>query len=154
MHYSYKIIADENMPLVNKLFPASADVHFMPGRDIRRHHLKGVDILLVRSVTRVDRQLLHDTSVKFVGSATSGTDHIDIEYLDQNNIAFAYAPGCNATAVAEYSLSAMSSMCRDWPSKKVSVIGCGNVGLTLLSALSSFDVECNFFDPYVTRKEF
>ena len=154
MLHSYKIIADENMPLVHKLFSASANVHLMPGRDIRRHHLKGVDILLVRSVTRVDRQLLHDTSVKFVGSATSGTDHIDIEYLDQNSIAFAYAPGCNATAVAEYSLSAMSSMCKDWPSKKVSVIGCGNVGLTLLSALSSFDVECNFFDPYVTRKEF
>ena len=154
MLHSYKIIADENMPLVSKLFSASADVHLMPGRDIRRHHLKGVDILLVRSVTRVDQQLLHDTSVKFVGSATSGTDHIDVEYLDQNGIVFAYAPGCNSIAVAEYSLSAMSSMCKDWASKKVSVVGCGNVGLTLLSALSSFDVECNFFDPFVKRDEF
>jgi erythronate-4-phosphate dehydrogenase len=154
MHHSYKIIADENMPLVNKLFSSSVDVKLIPGREIRRHHLKDVDVLLVRSVTRVDQKLLHDTSVKFVGSATSGTDHIDVEYLDQNGVVFAHAPGCNAIAVAEYSLSAMSSMCKDWASKKVSVVGCGNVGLTLLSALSSFDVECNFFDPFVKRDEF
>ena len=64
----------------------------------------------------------------FVGSATIGTDHIDIDYLHQTGIQFAYAPGCNAEAVVQYDLGVMSRLKPQWQSKTLGISGCGNVG--------------------------
>ncbi len=68
---------------------------------------RNADVLLVRSVTRVDESLLKNSKVGFVGSATSGIDHIDTDYLKKSNISFAHAPGSNARSVAEYVLSSL-----------------------------------------------
>ena len=65
------------MPLVAELFAEYGDIQLLAGRDIKRRHLLDADVLLVRSVTRVDAELLEGTRVRFVGSATIGTDHID-----------------------------------------------------------------------------
>ena len=73
-----------------------------PDRDITREHLLQTDALIVRSKTKVDAALLEGTPVKFVGTATAGTDHMDTDWLDQNNISWSAAPGCNANSVAEY----------------------------------------------------
>ena len=70
----------------------------------------GVDVLLVRSVTRVDEPLLSGSAVKFVGTATSGFDHVDVAYLARNNIAFSHAPGSNANSVVEYVLAAIAAV--------------------------------------------
>lgn len=90
------ILADENIPAVEHFFTADTHVQRLGGRAIGRAQLQHIDILLVRSVTRVDATLLSGTGVKFVGTATSGLDHIDQEYLSQRGIRFAYAPGSNA----------------------------------------------------------
>ena len=149
----FNILADENMPLVSTLFAEYGNVKIMPGRHITSKDLESVDVLLVRSVTRIDENLLRGTKVRYIGSATSGIDHVDVNYLSETNIQFDYAPGCNALAVAEYSLSAMSVLCENWINKKVSVIGCGNVGSKLIKALTRFGVSCNYFDPFVERKD-
>ena len=149
----FNILADENMPLVSTLFAEYGNVKVMPGRHITSKDLESIDVLLVRSVTRIDENLLRGTKVRYIGSATSGIDHLDVNYLSETNIRFDYAPGCNALAVAEYSLSAMSVLCENWTNKKVSVIGCGNVGSKLIEALTIFGVNCNYFDPFVERKD-
>ena len=149
----FNILADENMPLVSTLFAEYGNVKVMPGRHITSKDLESIDVLLVRSVTKIDENLLRGTKVRYVGSATSGIDHLDVNYLSETNIKFDYAPGCNALAVAEYSLSAMSVLCENWTNKKVSVIGCGNVGSKLIDALSRFGVSCNYFDPFVERED-
>ena len=100
-----RIIADQNMPLVEDYFGHLGKVKLMAGREIDRHSIEGAEILLVRSVTQVDQTLLQGSSIRFVGSATAGTDHIDLDYLQANDIQFAYAPGCNAEAVVQYALS-------------------------------------------------
>ena len=76
-----KIIADENMSAVHEIFSPYGEVVTMAGRAMTAASVATADVLLVRSVTTVDAQLLEDSRVKFVGSATIGTDHIDLAYL-------------------------------------------------------------------------
>ena len=90
---SMKIVADENIPCVTEAFASLGEVTLRPGRAMTAADVRDADILLVRSVTRVDERLLASTPVKFVASATIGTDHVDLEYLQQHNIGFANAPG-------------------------------------------------------------
>ena len=127
-----RIVADENMPFVKEAFASFGEVVTAPGRAISRSQLTEADILLVRSVTRVDEELLHDTPVRFVASATIGIDHIDLGYLRDNSIGFAYAPGSNADSVAEYVLAALSVIARktsmDLAGRTIGIIGVGNVG--------------------------
>ena len=77
------IVADENMPYVEQMFAQYGDIKKVNGRTLTAQQLVGVDVLLVRSVTQVNAQLLAQSSIKFVGSATIGTDHIDKEYLER-----------------------------------------------------------------------
>ena len=92
----------------------------------------GANALFVRSVTNVDKALLAGTNVRFVGTATAGTEHVDTHYLQQKGIAFASAPGSNAMAVAEYVLQALFSWSKktqqSLEGKRLGIIGLGNVG--------------------------
>ena len=144
-----KIVADENMPLVKELFSPYGDVRLIPGRSIRSEDMLDADVLLVRSVTSVNSKLLQGSSVKFVGSATIGIDHVDTTFLSSSGIRFAFAPGCNAKAVVQYDLSVMSRLMPDWQDKTVGIIGCGNVGGQLCNTLLAIGVDCRVYDPFL-----
>ncbi|WP_353570912.1 4-phosphoerythronate dehydrogenase PdxB [Candidatus Albibeggiatoa sp. nov. BB20] len=145
------ILADENIPLVVSAFSTIGDVHTIEGRNITPQDLTDIDILLVRSVTKVDKQLLKGSKVCFVGTATIGFDHIDLDYLRQNNIGFASAPGCNANSAAEYVISTLLVLGQqnnfELRDKTVGIIGCGNVGSNVLQKLQALGVHCLVNDP-------
>lgn len=147
-----KIIADENMPNVTKLFSAFADIELVNGRTLTKEQVKDADALLVRSVTKVNRDLLVGSSVRFVGSATIGVDHIDTDYLAQQGIAFTSAPGCNADAVADYVFSGLGFLALTkglkWLDKKIGIIGYGNVGKTVYDRFSALGCEVCVYDPF------
>ena len=92
------ILADENIPFVAEAFSSLGNVETLPGRSIAPERLQGVEVLLVRTVTCVDEALLRDSHVRFVGSATSGFDHIDADYLEARGIGFAGAAGAKGDA--------------------------------------------------------
>ncbi len=129
---SVKIVADENIPYVREAFGSLGKVDLVSGRAITCALLKDADILLVRSVTRVDESLLAGTRVKMVATATIGTDHIDELWLQQSGIAFASAAGSNSNSVAEYITAALLTLARrkgfTLAGKTLGVIGVGNVG--------------------------
>ena len=102
-----KLIVDENIAFADKTFGQFGKVNLMPGREITNSSLKDSDVLIVRSITNVDEELLKNSPVKFVGTATIGIDHIDLDYLKQNKIAFADAKGCNAYSVVEYVVASL-----------------------------------------------
>ena len=102
-----KILVDENMPYARELFSRLGDVQAVPGRPIPQEALTDADALMVRSVTKVNEALLSGKAIKFVGTATAGTDHVDQAWLQQAGIGFSAAPGCNAIAVVEYVFSAL-----------------------------------------------
>ncbi|MEE3662738.1 4-phosphoerythronate dehydrogenase PdxB [Brenneria sp. g21c3] len=146
-----KILVDENMPYARELFSRLGDVQSVPGRPLPREALDGAAALMVRSVTKVDAELLTGTSVKFVGSATAGTDHVDQNWLDANGIGFSAAPGCNAIAVVEYVFSSLLMLAeRDGfqlRDKTVGIVGVGNVGGRLNARLQAWGVKTLLCDP-------
>lgn len=146
-----KIIADQNIPKVKPAFSTLGDVELLPGREITRDHLHDCQCLLVRTVTKIDKHLLHNTPVQFIGSATIGTDHVDLDYLKQQGITFSNAPGCNAEAAAEYVISgifALSQRKNFNPfTRKAGIIGCGNVGSNLLNKFQTLGIETLICDP-------
>ena len=126
------IVADENIPLVSDLFGSLGPIHTLSGRDMTPETVRDADVLLVRSVTRVDEALLEGSAVRFVGSATSGLDHIDTGYLRQRGIPFAYAPGSNADSVVEYILATLLYLAvnrgESLEKKVLGVVGYGRIG--------------------------
>lgn len=146
-----KTLADENIPLVRELFSRFGPVETCPGRSLTSPCLRDVDILLVRSVTPVNRHLLQDSPVQFVGTATIGHDHIDRSWLQDRGIGFASAPGSNANAVAEYVLAAMleTAACCGFEieTRRVGIIGNGHIGSLLRQKLTGLGVECLVNDP-------
>jgi erythronate-4-phosphate dehydrogenase len=148
-----KIVADQNMLMVAELFGQLGTIEYLPGRQISAADVADADILLVRSVTRVDKALLEGSSVSFVGSATIGTDHVDQAYLSEQSIRFAHAPGCNANAVVQYDLSVLSHLQADWQNRTLGIVGCGNVGGRVYRALKSLGVECRVYDPFLTTEQ-
>lgn len=145
-----KIVADQNMSGVAALFAPYGEVELCDGRRLCARQIRDADALLVRSVTQVDEQLLANSKVRFVGSSTSGIDHIDQAYLQARDIHFAYAPGCNAVAVVEYVVSALCAILPDWRNRQVGIIGCGRVGGRLLQYLQALGVTCKVYDPFLT----
>lgn len=151
-----KIVADLNIPFVKEAFNDFGEIELISGREISSKNLKDADILLVRSVTKVNKELLDASKVKFVGTATIGVDHIDIEYLKNNNIYFTSAPGSNADSVAEYVVSGILNLSKkydfDIKDKKVGIIGVGNVGSRVKNRMEILGVECLLNDPPKKRE--
>ena len=152
-----KIVADENIPLLAEFFNevCHSNLVSMAGRDMCQADLVDADILLVRSITQVNESLLKGTRVKFVGTCTIGTDHLDTDYLNANGIRFSNAPGCNAHAVVEYVLSTLITLGERkqvaWRELSVGIVGAGNVGGLLYRTLKSLQVDVCAYDPNIAE---
>lgn len=146
-----KIVADKDIPLVEEYFSAAGEVIKLEGRKISAAALKQADALIVRSVTTVDKNLLHGSKVRYVGTITSGTDHIDVEYLEGHGIGFCNAAGSNARSVAEYVLSSLCVLMDqyniDFTGKSAAIIGCGHIGSLVDSFFQTLGLECYINDP-------
>ncbi len=146
-----KIVADSNMPALEETFGRHGRLVRLPGRSISRSDLSDAKVLLVRSVTQVNADLLQGTNVAFVGSATIGMDHLDTDWLEENDIAWAHAPGCNADAASQYTLAMMWLACerlgRDFRQQRIAIIGRGNVGRRLEHLLKTLDIPVVACDP-------
>ncbi|MCP1366051.1 4-phosphoerythronate dehydrogenase, partial [Halomonas sp. BBD48] len=102
-----RILVDQNVPLAEEFFADLGEITRLPGREMSREAVRDKDVLIVRSITPVNADLLEGSRVKFVGTCTIGTDHVDLDYLRDKRIAFASAPGSNADSVVDYVLSSL-----------------------------------------------
>ena len=157
MSSALRIIVDENMPMAEAFFGRLGDVRLKAGRTITRDDVRHADVLLVRSVTRVNRELLEGSSVRFVGSATIGTDHVDLAWLAAAGIQFAHAPGCNAQAVVEYVIAALAYLAKEkrcaWGADRIGIVGGGHVGSRLARTLVALGWSVQVFDPFLNSAE-
>lgn len=150
------IYHDENMPFAKEFFGDLGTLNSFAGRELTAEMVEDADILLVRSITKVNEQLLaNNTSLKFVGTATIGVDHIDQPYLKNRDVVFSSAPGCNAISVAEYVLSALVVMSERYLinlfSLKVGIVGAGNTGTRLSEKLSALGINYVMCDPFLEK---
>lgn len=146
------IYIDENIPYAKDFFSDYGNLTFFSGRDVTAEQLKDADVLLVRSITQVNENLLHlNNRLQFVGTATIGTDHIDQNYLKSRNVSFSSAPGCNKISVAEYILSSLlvlvEKMQFQLKDKTVAIVGAGNTGTAVYQRLNALGVKCKLYDP-------
>ena len=151
-----KIIADRNIPFVKECFSSIGEVEVVTGRHITPKMIADADCLLVRSVTKVDSNLLTGSKVRFLGTATIGYDHMDIEYLAKNNIVFASAPGSNANSAAEYVIAALLEIANrhkvTLEGKSLGIIGVGNVGSKVEKKAKALGMKVFLNDPPLQRK--
>ncbi len=150
-----QFVVDEEIPFAKEAFSHLGSVTLLPGRTMTRETLRDADALIVRSVTRVDAALLAGTNVQFVGTATTGIEHIDREYLAARNIGFAAAFGCNANAVAEYVLTALLATTRAknlvLNGKTLGIIGAGRIGGLVAAKAPALGLRTLLHDPPLAR---
>jgi erythronate-4-phosphate dehydrogenase len=151
-----KIIADENIPFVKECFLSIGEVQAISGRKITPDVVADADILLVRSITPVDKKLLAASKVKFVATATIGFEHVDIDYLKKRGIGFASAPGSNANSVAEYIVAALLSVGKKYKitleGTSIGIVGVGNVGSKVAQKCKSLGMNVLLNDPPLSRQ--
>ncbi|MDP3845008.1 MAG: 4-phosphoerythronate dehydrogenase PdxB [Pseudomonas sp.] len=146
-----RIVADENIPLLDEFFAQDASITRLPGRAISAADVQGADVLLVRSVTKVDLPLLAGSAVRFVGTCTIGTDHLDLDYFAQAGIHWASAPGCNARGVVDYILGSLLALAEregaDLSQRTYGVVGAGEVGGRLVKVMRELGWRVLVCDP-------
>jgi len=148
-----KIVADENLAFTEYFFAEFGEIKQAAGRTLTHADVKDADALLVRSVTQVNAELIQQTALKFVGSATIGTDHLDITALEKQGIAWSNAAGCNAQAVAEYVITALLYVKPELLNANeqftLGIVGLGNVGSRLAVMAELFGWNVIGYDPFV-----
>lgn len=146
-----QIVADENIPLLDAFFAHLGDIRRLPGRSIDLAAVADADILLVRSVTPVTAALLEGSPVRFVGTCTIGTDHLDLDHFRQAGIQWASAPGCNARGVVDYVLGSLLTLAEvegvALPGRTFGVVGAGQVGGRLVKVLKALGWDVKVCDP-------
>ncbi len=152
-----RIVADNKIPFLKGALDGVAKLDFLPGGQISRADLMDADALITRTRTKCNRFLLEGTKVRFIASATIGYDHIDTEYCRAAGIEWTNAPGCNASSVRQYLVSALLYLAAEKGLKlkglTMGVIGVGNVGAKVASAAAALGMKVLLNDPPRAREE-
>ncbi len=151
------ILYDENIPCGREAFAQLGDVRACAGRAMTPAQVREADILFVRSVTKVNAALLRNSRVRFVATATSGSDHLDHAYLRRRGIQAVDALGSNAEAVAEYVITGLLELAArhglTLRGKRMGVIGAGHVGALVARYAAALGITVLLNDPPRQRTE-
>ena len=147
-----KIRYENSLPLAAEYFGTIGAASGYDVGTLTPEQLVDVDVLAVRSTTRVTPELLACANrLTLVGTATAGINHLDTRYLDAQGIYWMSAAGCNAQAVAEYVLSVLCNAhlagITDLKRARVGIVGAGHVGSALSRLLDTLGIDYVLFDP-------
>lgn len=152
-----KTVVAETVLLGREAFKTLGEVVVISDRQIGPDHLKDADILIIRSKTKVTPELLAGSTVRFVGTATAGFEHMDFEYLESNKIGWCAAPGCNADSVADYITSALLTLYTkhgiELEGKTIGIIGVGQVGSRVAKRAEALGLRVLLNDPPRAARE-
>lgn len=126
-----KIIVENKIPFIKGVLEPFGNVEYLAPYHITASAVADADALIVRTRTRCDASLLENSSVKFIATATIGTDHIDLPWCESRGITVANAPGCNAPAVAQYVISSVLHALSSGEKPEnltIGIVGVGHVG--------------------------
>ncbi len=150
------ILIDKNIPYGESVFSTLGQVTALETGEILTAAVRRADLLVIRSETRVNAALLDGSPVRFVGTATIGTDHVDTEYLAARGIGFASAPGCNANSVAEYITAALLTLSQrlgfGLEGKSLGIVGVGNIGSKVVRVGQALGMRVMQNDPPLARQ--
>lgn len=145
-----KIVADDKIPFLRGVFEPFAQVQYLPGQDINKEALQEADALIVRTRTACNKDLLEGTPVSAIATATIGTDHLDIPWIESQGIRWANAPGCNSGSVKQYLASVLALLTLsgfELRGKNMGIIGVGNTGSKVKEVAEAFGMRVLLNDP-------
>lgn len=146
-----KLIADQQIPLVNELFADDFTVHRYPSDAITPALLRDADVLLIRSTLKVDKTLLAGSQIQYVATTTSGFDHIDTRALTELGICWSNAAGCNAQSVADYVVATIAALQDEsrlaQDNLSIGIVGVGHVGRLVAHDVAKLGMKTRLCDP-------
>jgi erythronate-4-phosphate dehydrogenase len=148
------VVAGENIPYVREVVSTVEgvdEVRIVRKGEMTAETVRDAELLLVRSTVQVNESMLAGTRVRFVATATIGTDHVDLDYLRSRGIEFASAPGSNARSVAEWVATALlvleSRGVVELEGTTLGVVGVGNVGTRVVEVAEALGMKTLLNDP-------
>lgn len=129
-----RVVIDRGIPFLDGVIEPYAEVAYLSPEDIGPEAVRDADALIIRTRTRVNKELLEGSQVRFVATATIGYDHIDQDYCREAGIYWTSCPGCNAQAVCDYVEEAIATFNsslfrgRSGESLTIGIVGYGHVG--------------------------
>ena len=152
-----KIIIDSKIPYIREAFEPFAEVVYLPGNLTTAKVVKDADALITRTRTICSEEVLQDSKVRFIATATIGFDHIDTDYCKAAGIEWTNAPGCNAESVNQYISSALFSYSirkgLALKDKTIGIVGVGQVGSRIAKTCQILGMNVLLNDPPREREE-
>lgn len=152
-----RVIIDSAIPYISGVLEPYAEVIYAPGSEITAKSVEECDAMIIRTRTKCDKRLLEGSKVKFIATATIGTDHIDIPYCLSKRIIIASAGGCNARGVLQWVAAALKHICtsdNQAPANyTLGVVGVGNVGSLVAEYARKWGFNVMECDPPRAKRE-
>lgn len=149
-----KLIVESKVPFVRGLLDSYATVRYLAPEEITPKAVADADGMIIRTRTRCDEALLGRSDVKFIATATIGTDHIDMPWCASRGITAVNAPGCNAPAVAQYVFGTLMQLSnRPLAGQTIGIVGVGHVGAIVERWARGLDMRVLRCDPPRQRAE-
>jgi len=152
-----KFIIDDKIPYIQGVLEPYGEVLYISGSKFTPKIVKNADVLITRTRTICNAQLLSGSSVKFIATATIGYDHIDTDYCKKAGITWINAPGCNSKSVEQYIASALFVLSNrkgfELRGKTIGVVGVGQVGSKVARICELFGMKVLLSDPPRERAE-
>jgi len=156
MNKRIKVVIDDDIPFIKGVLEPYASVVYYKGKNIGQDEVRDADALIVRTRTRCDASLLNGSKVRFIASATIGSDHIDLDYCRRNSITYTNSAGCNAWGVVQYVITAIFTVAHEKRlpvvGKTIGIIGAGNVGERLARTVDKLGFKVLRCDPPVKKR--
>ncbi len=154
-----KIVVDDKIPYIRETICQLADeTVFLSGAAITADDVRDADVLVVRTRTRCNQQLLEGSKVRLVVTATIGYDHIDTQWLQEAGIRWTNCPGCNSGSVAQYVECALLLLEQQkglsLRQSTIGIVGCGHVGSKVKAVAERLGMQVLVCDPLLDNPSF
>ncbi|MGL5741938.1 MAG: NAD(P)-dependent oxidoreductase [Legionella sp.] len=149
------VLADASLPGLTQAFPMPFHLTQYHHPDELAHLLPGQDVLFCRSTLKVNQTLLRNHCLRYVATASSGTDHLDSMWLNSQNIGIIDAKGSNARSVADYVVACLAFLQQQRliAGNQAGIIGMGKVGTAVTERLQAADFQTLTYDPLRAIRE-
>lgn len=145
------ILIDDKIPYIQGEAERLGTTTYKNGGSITAEDVREADALIIRTRTCCNRELLADSKVKFIATATIGFDHIDTQYLQEAGIEWTNCPGCNASSVGQYVANSLLLLEEaghiSTRNCTVGIIGVGHVGTQVEAAVKRLGCRVLRYDP-------
>jgi erythronate-4-phosphate dehydrogenase len=148
-------VADRNIPQLAD--SRLCEFRVLPASELTRENVRDADLLFTRSTVKVGPALLEGSRVRFAATATIGTDHMDLPWLESQGIAWASAPGSNADSVLQWFAAMLLTLHArgelDVKQLRIGIVGVGNVGSRIERFCRALEIPILRCDPPRQQRE-